>query len=303
MALLKRARPDTDRSGAPARAAAAPPEKHEEAVATQAPVTPMTPVTPGSSATPRGSTSAAPRRRATRRARLGSAWPVLLLRAAHPRQGLLTAAGVALAALLAGRSLREVGLVLATVVVGQAVLGWHNDLVDRDRDRRHQSPGKPIAEGLLDAGTVWFSLVCGLLLLVPLSVSNGLTAGGAYVVSVVVGLLGNVVLRRTLFSWVTWAVSFALLPAFLSYGGWGGASTGSAPQVLMVVLAALLGVGVHVLASLRGLVVDHEDGWRSLPLRIALRTGAARLLVISLAWTVVVVAAMLVTGSQVGLAR
>jgi len=271
MALLKRVRADIDDSGA----------AEEEAAVERV----------------------APRRRRPGPARLGTAWPLLLLRAAHPRQGALVAVGVALAALLAGRSLREVGLVLATVVVGQAILGWHNDLVDRDRDRRHQTPGKPIAEGRLDAGTAWFSLFCGVLLLVPLSVSNGLTAGGAYLVSVVVGLLGNVVLRRGLFSWVTWAVSFALLPAFLSYGGWGGAATGAAPQVLMVVLAALLGIGVHVLASLRGLVTDNEDGWRSLPLRIALRTGAARLLVVSLAWTAVVLAAMLVTGSQVGLTR
>ena len=41
------------------------------------------------------------------------------------------AAGIAVAAALAGRPGREVGLVLATVLVGQAVLGWHNDLVDR----------------------------------------------------------------------------------------------------------------------------------------------------------------------------
>ena len=294
MALLKRARPDTDHSGAAdGRAAEQVPEQVSEQVAGAT----------AAEAQPAATPAVSPRRRRPRRARLGSTWPVLLVRAAHPRQGVLVAVGVALAALLAGRSLREVGMVLATVVVGQAVLGWHNDLVDRDRDRRRQSPGKPIAEGLLDAGTAWFSLVCGLLLLVPLSVSNGLTAGGAYLVSVVVGLLGNVVLRRGLFSWVTWAVSFALLPAFLSYGGWGGAATGAAPQVLMVVLAALLGVGVHVLAALRGLVTDHEDGWRSLPLRIALRTGAARLLAISLAWTAVAVAAMLVTGSQVGLSR
>ena len=37
-----------------------------------------------------------------------------------------------------------------------------------------------------------------------------------------IGLLGNVALRRGLFSWVPWAASYALYPAFLSYGGWGG---------------------------------------------------------------------------------
>jgi len=228
---------------------------------------------------------------------------VLLLRTAHPRQALLTAVGVSVAAALAGRPLREIGLVLATVLVGQAVLGWHNDLVDRERDQRHDPAGKPIAGGLLDPGTAWFALVCGLLLVVPLSVSNGVTAGSAYLISLVVGLLGNVLLRRGLLSWLPWAVSYALYPAFLSYGGWDGSASGNPPEISMTALAALLGVGAHFLRALPGLVADHEDGWRSLPLRVALRTGATRLLIISLAWTALVVAGLLVTGDLVGLSQ
>ncbi len=47
----------------------------------------------------------------------------------------------------------------------------------------------------------------------------------------------------------------------------------------MVVLAALLGVGVHLLRSIWGLVADDEDGWTYLPLRLGRRLGATRLLV------------------------
>jgi len=228
---------------------------------------------------------------------------VLLLRAAHPRQALLTAVGLGVAAALSGRPAREVALVLVTVLVGQAVLGWHNDLVDRTRDRIHDPVGKPNGGGLLDPGTTWFALFCGVLLVVPLSVQSGVTAGSAYLISLVVGLLGNVVLRRGLLSWLPWAVAYALYPAFLSYGGWGGDSSGSPPEIVVTVLAALVGVGAHVLRALPGLVADHEDGWRSLPLRIALRTGATRLLVISLAWTVLALAGLLVAGRVVGLSQ
>src|SRR5262245_49394817 len=63
-----------------------------------------------------------PRRRERRRT-LAHATPVLLLRAAHPRVAVLTAGGLAIAAAIAGRPSREVGLVLATVLVGQALLG------------------------------------------------------------------------------------------------------------------------------------------------------------------------------------
>jgi hypothetical protein len=141
------------------------------------------------------------------------------------------------------------------------------------------------------------------LLAVPLAVSNGVTAGCLYLASLGIGLVGNVVLRRGLLSWVTWAAAFALYPAFLSYGGWGGAATGNPPQAAMVVLAALLGVGVHVLSALPGLVADHEDGYRHLPLRLALKIGATRLLVLALAWTVLDMVGLLVVGNAVGLSR
>ncbi len=240
------------------------------------------------------------RRRSFSPGRLG---PVLLLQAAHPRQAVLTAVGVAGAAALAGRSTRELGLVLATVLVGQAVLGWHNDLVDRARDRAHDRPGKPVAHDLLDPGTVWFTVACAVLLLVPLSIANGVTAGLSYLLAVAVGLLGNVVLRKGWFSWLPWAVSYALLPAFLSYGGWGGDATGRPPEIAITVLAALLGVGVHVLRALPGLVDDNEDGLRHLPLRLALRLGATKVLVLASAWTALVVVALLLVGNAVGLSQ
>ena len=238
-----------------------------------------------------------------RRRALAHTTPVLLLRAAHPRQALLTAGGLAIAAAISGRPGREVGLVLATVLVGQAILGWHNDLVDRRRDATRLPSGKPIADGYLDPGTAWFALICGVLLVVPLSIQNGVTAGAAYLASVGVGLVGNVVLRNGWLSWLPWALAYALYPFFLSYGGWGGAATGEPPEPALVVLAALLGIGVHVLCALPGLVADHEDGLRHLPLRIALRIGATPLLVLALAWTVLDVVAMLVVGNSVGLAR
>ncbi len=240
---------------------------------------------------------------ASPRRALAQTTPVLLLRAAHPRLAVITGVGAALAAALAGRPGREVGLVLATVLVGQVVLGWHNDLVDRRRDAQRLPSGKPIADGYLDPGTAWFAVGCGVLLLVPLAVANGITAGCLYLASVGIGLLGNLVLRRGWLSWLSWAASYALLPAFLSYGGWGGQATGDPPEVAMVVLAAALGVGVHFLCALPGLVADHEDGIRHVPLRVALRIGATRLLVVSLAWTGFALAGLLLVGDSVGLSQ
>ncbi len=192
-------------------------------------------------------------------------------------------------------------LVLATVLLGQTMLGWDNDLVDRERDARHDLRGKPVARGLLEPGTVWFALTCALLLVVPLSFSAGTRAGGAYLVSLLIGFLANRYLRGSVLSFVPWVLSFGLYPTYLAYGGWNGVGTETAPTVAMTVLAGLLGLGVHILRTLPGLVPDNTDGIRSLPLRIALRTGASRLLIIAGVFTAIVVVALLVVGQSVGL--
>ncbi|MCW2832480.1 MAG: hypothetical protein JWN68_433 [Nocardioides sp.] len=233
--------------------------------------------------------------------RLGHTLPVLLLRAAHPKQAVLTALGLAATAAVAGRPAREAALVLVTVLVGQAILGWDNDLVDRVRDERHERPGKPIAHGLLEPGTVWFTVTCALLLVVPLSLSAGPRAGGAYLVSLLIALVGNRFLRGSFLSFVPWVLSFGLYPAYIAYGGWNGVPSETPPTVTITVLAALLGLGVHVLRALPGLVPDNIDGMRSLPLRLALKTGAPRLLLIAGIFTSVVGVALPISARALGL--
>ncbi len=99
---------------------------------------------------------------------------------------------MAVAAAVSGRAAREVVLVLVTVVVGQALLGWDNDLVDEAPDRAAERADKPLAAGTLDRGTLGFALACAVLLVVPLSLSSGITAGLCLpAVGLLVGLLGN----------------------------------------------------------------------------------------------------------------
>lgn len=224
-----------------------------------------------------------------------------LVRAAHPRQAVATAAVLAAGAAVAGRPLREVALVGATVLVGQSVLGWLDDLADRERDARRR-PARPLPAGLVDAGTLWFAVACGLLLVVPLAVANGRSAALAYLASLVVAAVGDRLLHARVLSFVPWVASFALYPAFLAYGGWGGVGTSTPPTAAMTVLAGALGLAVHVLLALPGLVDDHEEGERSLPMVLALRTGTPRLLVATSVVTGLLVVAVLFTGQTVGLA-
>jgi hypothetical protein len=102
---------------------------------------------------------------------------------------------------------------------------------------------------------------------------------------------------------VPWAISFGMLPAYLSYGGWGGQAVGDPPETAITILAALLGIGVHFMRAVWGLVDDHEDGWTYLPLKLGLRLGATRLLALSTVYTVGIVIALAVVASDVGLSR
>ncbi|MCW2837650.1 MAG: hypothetical protein JWQ15_1764, partial [Marmoricola sp.] len=100
-----------------------------------------------------------------------------------------------------------------------------------------------------------------------------------------------------------WSATFALLTYFVTLGGWGNEADGSEPFTSFVVLSAALGFFVHFLTSLPDLVVDNRSGVRHLPLRVALRTGAPRLMGLTVVGTVVVLAALVYKALTIGIAR
>jgi len=224
------------------------------------------------------------------------------LRAMHPRQAVVIAVVVALLVYLMGRPAREVLISALAVLVVQLVMGLLNDLCDAEADRRSGAEDKPVAEGLLPSGNVSYVIAMLVLIAIPLSLQNGILAGMFLLATMVVGFVHNRWLHRTLFSWVGWSATFALLTFFITYGGWSNETEGSAPLTSFVVLSAALGFLVHFVTSLPDLVEDNKAGTRHLPLRVALKTGAPRLMVVSLAATATVVAALIYKALTVGIA-
>lgn len=233
------------------------------------------------------------------RTRHGTA--VALLLASHPVPAAVMTAGLTGAAALSGRDGTGCLLVAATVLSGQLSVGWVSDLVDRHRDAQVGRQDMPVAMGWVDPGTVAFAAACAALLTLPLSIANGTTAGIAHLLGVSSAWLYDLWLKKTVLSWLPYATSFGLLPAFLSYGGPGGGAPGSPPTWSMTVLAALLGIGIHFLTTLPELVEDRATGLRHLPLRLAMRIGAARLRWVATSYTVLVAAAIVAAALSTGL--
>lgn len=199
---------------------------------------------------------------------------------------------------MVGRPACEVLVSAAAVLVTQLILGLLNELLDVDRDRASEAPGKPVAAGYLPPGNASFAVAVLLLLAIPLSLQNGITAGLLLLSTLVAGYVHNRWLKPTVLSWAGWAATFALLACFVTYGGWGRDADGSAPFPSFLLLCAALGVCVHFLTSLPDLVVDNRTPVRHLPLRLALRLGAPRLRLVVLVLTVVVLASIIFAMAQ-----
>ncbi|WP_426243319.1 UbiA family prenyltransferase [Nocardioides sp. LHG3406-4] len=222
----------------------------------------------------------------TTRTTRGPGSAAALLRAAHPGPSIAVSAmagalGVA-GQLDAGRT----ALVVAAVLTGQLSIGWSNDLIDRERDRRVGRRDKPLASGELAAATV--RLACGLSLAatVVLSLGCGVGAGLLHLALVAAGWVYNLGVKSTALSWLPYAVAFGGLPVFVAL-----VEPGAGPPPVWVPIAgALLGVGAHLVNALPDLADDEATGVRGLPHRIGARWTPAVAVAVLAAATAVIAA-------------
>jgi heme o synthase len=214
--------------------------------------------------------------RATAEASGWVARALALARACHPEPTVaVTAVSVALAVSV-GRGVAGAAAVGAAVLAGQLSVGWSNDYLDRERDVRAGRADKPVADGRVAAPTVRVAAALAAVATVPLSLLSGWLAGTLHILAVASAWSYNLRLKATPFSVVPYAVSFGLLPAFVTTGLPGRPVVG-----WLVGAGALLGSGAHFANVLPDLDDDLRTGVRGLPHRIgagASRVAAAALL-------------------------
>jgi 4-hydroxybenzoate polyprenyltransferase len=170
------------------------------------------------------------------------------------------AAATAAAAGVGARSLA----LAAAILVGQMSIGWANDAVDAERDRRAGRRDKPVATGELGAPLVRRAASVALVADVPLSLLVGWRPGAAHLVAVGSAWLYDLRLKETAASPLPFAVSFGLLPVIIAT-----AATGHPlPRAEIVAAAALMGVAAHFANTVGDVADDALTGVRGLPQRV-----------------------------------
>ena len=205
--------------------------------------------------------------------------------AAHPAPTVAVTVLITVLATAAGRDAAGSCVVALAVVTGQLSVGWSNDLVDLARDTAARRRDKPLVTGEVKARTVAIAAGSALLLCVPLSLANGLLAGGAHLIGVAAAWSYNLGLKRTPLSWLPYALAFGLLPAFVTLALPGHPW----PPGWLVAAGALLGAGAHLTNVLPDIDSDLAAGINGLPQRLGQRRARALAALVLLSASLVLV--------------
>ncbi|BFV56434.1 UbiA family prenyltransferase [Kitasatospora sp. CMC57] len=189
---------------------------------------------------------------------------IALVRASHAPPTFAVTGVVAALAVGSGHDAPGAVLVVLAVLTGQLSIGWCNDLVDHRRDAATGRRDKPLVSGAVGRRTVVRAAGGALALCVLLSFANGRVAGPVHLAAVAAAWTYNLGVKRTVLSWLPYAVGFGLLPAFVTLALPGRPW----PPLWAVAAGALLGTGAHAANVLPDIEDDLGTGVRGLPQRL-----------------------------------
>ena len=192
-----------------------------------------------------------------------------LVQACHPEPTLAVTALTTALAVSAGRGAGS-AWVAAALLSGQLSVGWSNDWIDADRDRRTGRADKPVAQGQLAPERLRTAALFAAAACVPLSLAMGAAAGALHLAAVTGAWAYNARLKSSVWSWAPYAFAFGAIPSIVTLGLPG--SPWAPPWATGA--GALLGVGAHLANVLPDLEDDEQTGVRGLPHRLGAQGSA-----------------------------
>jgi 4-hydroxybenzoate polyprenyltransferase len=212
-----------------------------------------------------------------------------IVAATHFPQALAMVLLMTIATAVVGGTLLSVGLVLLASAAGQATVGWTNDVHDADADRAAGRDTKPTVRGHIRPEDLRVPILVSATLTIPLSfLAAGWVGGSAHIAAVASALVYNFFLARTMWSWVPYAASFALMPVFIAQAS----SPSFWPTVPITILSVLVGVTAHLFNAIPDIEIDRDTGWGGLAVSLGKRRSVVLVAVLAGAaavWLAVVV--------------
>jgi 4-hydroxybenzoate polyprenyltransferase len=216
-----------------------------------------------------------------------------LCRLVHPFPSALDAVATGAIALIAGAD----GSTAARLALGmlglQFAIGTANDLADAPRDRLSRVH-KPLPAGLIEPGQAGAVMLVGASVGLSAAASVGLAPLAVGILGLADGLIYDLRLKGTAFSWLPFAAGVALLPAY----AWLGA-TGGLPAAFwgIVPMALLAGAVLAVANALADMERDRQVGVAS----VATALGRTRALAADAAGFAVLQLVVVASSAAVGL--
>ncbi len=178
-----------------------------------------------------------------------------LLAATHFPQALAMVLLMTISTAICGGTWWSVALVLLASAAGQATVGWTNDVSDANADRAAERTTKPTVQGHVRPEDLRVPILVSASLTIPLSfVVAGWVGGGAHIVAVLSALVYNFWLSRTVWSWLPYVVSFALMTVFIAQAS----SPSLWPTWPVVCLSVLVGVIAHLFNAIPDIDIDRR---------------------------------------------
>jgi 4-hydroxybenzoate polyprenyltransferase len=206
-----------------------------------------------------------------------------LVSATHFPQALAMVLLMTIATAILGGSWSSVALVFLASAAGQATVGWTNDWHDAAADRAAGRGNKPTVRGELRPEDLRVPILFSATLTIPLSFfAAGWVGGAAHIAAVASALVYNFYLARTVWSWVPYAVSFALMPVFIAQAS----SPALWATLPVVLLSVLVGVTAHLVNAIPDIDIDRATGWGGLAVSLGKRRSMILAAVLVVAATV-----------------
>ena len=216
--------------------------------------------------------------------------------ATHFPQALAMVLLMTVATAVCGGAWWSVVLVLLASAAGQATVGWTNDVSDAKTDRAAGRTTKPTVRGSLRPEQLRVPILVSATLTIPLSfVAAGWVGGAAHILAVSSARVYNFWLSRTIWSWLPYAVSFALMTVFIAQA----ASPVLWPTWPVICLSVLVGVIAHLFNAIPDIDSDRRMALGGLAVSLGKR-GSIALAVVLMLLAVAMLAVMILAVAMLG---